>query len=431
MTTRRASWRTAACVDALVVGGGHNGLAMSHALSQRSIDHVVIERGDVGQAWRSERWDSMRLLTPNWMSRLPEHAYDGDDPDGYMSAAEVAGFLSAYATKFAAPVLNHTSVLRVEPARGGYHVVTDRGDWHCRALVLAGGAFNTPVVPRVAAALPATVTQLTARDYRHPGQLGNGGVLVVGASATGLQLAQEIHASGRPVTLAVGEHVRMPRTFRGRDVQWWMQATGLLDQRIEEMDDPGRARRLPSPQLVGTPERVTLDLNALRQLGVTLVGRLVGVRDGKAQFSGSLRNVCALADLKMNRLLDAFDDWARSHGVAADGRDGRLAATLVDQPPRLGAAFGSDIRTVVWATGFRPDHSWLDLPALFDRHGNLLHDRGVVAPGMVVLGLPFLRRRKSSFIHGAEDDVRDLVAHLADHLDRTARTGVGLSLAAA
>ena len=429
--TRRTAWRTAACVDVVVVGGGHNGLAMSHALSRRSIDHVVIERGAVGQAWRSERWDSMRLLTPNWMSRLPGHAYDGDDPDGYMSAADVADFLSGYAARFAAPVLSHTSVQRVEPARDGYRVVTDRGDWQCRALVLASGAFSTPVLPRVAAALPATVAQVTARDYRHPGQLGDGGVLVVGASATGLQLAQEIHASGRPVTLAVGEHVRMPRTYRGRDVQWWMLAAGLLDQRIEEMDDPQRARRLPSPQLVGTRERATLDLNALRRQGVTLVGRLVGVRDGRAQFSGSLRNVCALADLKVNRLLDAFDDWARAHGIALDGHAERLAATVVDEPPKLGAALGSDIRTVVWATGSRADHSWLDLPTLFDRHGNLLHDRGVVAPGLVVLGLPFLRRRKSSFIHGAEDDVRELLAHVIEQLEHTARAGAGRSLATA
>jgi putative flavoprotein involved in K+ transport len=214
----------------------------------------------------------------------------------------------------------------------------------------------------------------------------------------------------------------MPRTYRGRDIQWWMLAAGLLDQRIEEMDDPERARRLPSPQLVGTAERATLDLNALRQQGVAIVGRLVGIRDGKAQFSGSLRNACALADLKMNRLLDRFDEWAQSSGIDADVASvARHAATEVDASPQLGLDLASNIRTIVWATGLRPDHSWLHVP-VFDRRGNLRHDRGVVdAPGLYVLGLPFLRRRKSSFIHGAEDDVRELVEELADHLDRTAR----------
>jgi len=265
--------------------------------------------------------------------------------------------------------------------------------------------------------------QCSAQSYRNPAQLPEGGVLVVGGSATGVQLAQEIRRSGRPVTLAVGEHVRLPRVYRGRDIQWWMHAAGVLDQRIEDADGPERARRVPSPQLVGTPERATLDLNALRAEGVEVVGRLMGIRPGgQAQFSGSLRNVCALADLKMNRLLDAIDTWARQSGLdGAVGPVERFAPTDVGASPRLGLALGRDARTLVWATGFRPDHAWLRVPAL-GRDGALRHDRGVVdAPGLYVLGLPYLRRRKSSFIHGAADDVRELAAHLADHLVRAAR----------
>lgn len=421
MSTHAPTRRGAAAVDVIVVGGGHNGLAMSQALSQRSLEHVVLERGAVAQAWRTERWDSLRLLTPNWMSRLPGHAYDGDDPDGYMSAAELTAFLTGYAARIAAPVHCHTTVLRAVRDGDGYRVSTDRGDWHCRALVLAHGAFARPLLPAWASAVPAAVHQVSAKSYRHPGQLDEGGVLVVGASATGLQLAQEIHASGRPVTLAVGEHVRAPRTYRGRDIQWWMLASGVLDQRIEEQDDPERARRVPSPQLVGTPERATLDLNTLQQQGVRLAGRLMGVREQRALCSGSLRNVCALADLKLNRLLDRFDDWAREQGLDGDvGAPERGAPTAIDAKLPLGVELGREIRTIVWATGFAPDHSWLDMP-VFDRRGRLLHDRGVVAPGLVVLGLPFMRRRKSSFIHGAEDDVRELAAHIAAHLDATAR----------
>jgi putative flavoprotein involved in K+ transport len=411
----------AARADVVVVGAGHNGLAMSHELARRGIDHVVFERGEVGQAWRSERWDSLRLLTPNWLCRLPGHRYDGDDPDGYMSAGEVAAFVRDYARRIAAPVLTHTPVTRVAAEEGGgYRVCTPRGDWHGRAVVLASGAFGVPLLPRVAELVPREVLQLTAHAYRNPHQLPDGGVLVVGGSATGVQLAQEIRRSGRPVTLAVGEHVRLPRVYRGRDIQHWMLAIGALDQRIEEVDDPVRARRVPSPQLAGTPERATLDLNALRAEGVEIVGRLAGIRDGKAQFSGSLRNVCALADLKMNRLLDAIDEWIAQHlPPTVAGAVERPAPTVVDAAPRLGLTLGRQVLSVLWATGFRADHSWLDVP-VFDRKGALKHDRGVVeAPGLYVLGLPFLRKRKSSFMHGAEDDVRELGAHLADHLERT------------
>src|SRR5579871_127223 len=210
----------AGAVDVVVIGAGHAGLAMSHILSRRAIEHVVLERSGIANSWRTERWNSLRLLTPNWMTRLPGRAYSGSDPDGYMTAGEVADFITDYAARTSAPVLTDTVVTRVVQDGGCYRVATERGDWRCRAVVLATGAFNIPIVPQVAEAVPASVQQLTARDYREPGQLAQGGVLVVGGSATGLQLAQEIQRSGRPVTLATGEHVRMPRVYRGRDIQW-------------------------------------------------------------------------------------------------------------------------------------------------------------------------------------------------------------------
>lgn len=417
-----AAGRPRPVVDVVVIGGGHNGLAMSQALAQRGVDHLVIERGEVGHAWRTERWDSLRLLTPNWMCRLPGQAYDGADADGYMHATELAGFLQRYAARLQAPVMAHTTVQRVAACDGGYEVHTDRGQWRCRAVVLASGACSRPVVPRLADGLPGSVVQRTARDYRRPADLPPGGVLVVGASATGLQLALELQRSGRQVLLATGEHVRLPRLYRGRDVQWWLLHSGVLDQRIEFMDDPQRARRLPSPQLVGSETRETLDLNAVQRLGVEVCGRLAGLRGGRALFSGALRHVCTLADLKMNRLLDTFDAWAAAQGLAGEvGAPQRFDATTLAASPRLGAELGSEVRSILWATGYCPDFGWLDLP-VFDRHGELRHDRGIVdAPGVYVLGLPFLRRRKSSFIHGAEDDVREIAAHLSGHLDRVAR----------
>jgi len=242
--------------------------------------------------------------------------------------------------------------------------------------------------------------------------------MVVGASATGLQFADEIQRSGRPVTLAVGEHVRMPRVYRGLDIQWWMDAAGVLDERYDEVDDIVRARNVPSPQLVGTPGRLTMDLNSATDQGVKLIGRFAGINGSGAQFSGSLRNVCALADLKMGRLLDTIDEWAMENSMDDQVEDPeRYPAIRVDEAPPLSIDLANGkIRTIIWATGFRPDYSWLDLPVL-NRKGQIRHDGGVVdAPGMYVMGLTFLRRRKSSFIHGAEDDALDLSAHLATYL---------------
>jgi putative flavoprotein involved in K+ transport len=321
----------------------------------------------------------------------------------------------------AAPVRTHTTVTSVKQTDDGYLVATRDGALRCRGVVLASGACNLPNVPALRQALPARIECFTALDYRNPDQLSDGGVLVVGASATGVQLADEIHRSGRRVTLSVGEHVRLPRTYRGRDVLWWMDASGIWNQRYDEIDDLTRARRLPSPQLVGTPERTTLDLNTLGAAGVEIVGRLAAVRDGRALFSGGLRNQFALADLKMDRLLDTFDDWARSHARDADvGPPERFEPTRAPASSRLHLDLGSgEIRSIIWATGFHPDYSWLDVPVV-DRKGHLRHDGGVVdAPGLYAIGLPVLRRRKSTFIHGAEDDARDLIDHLACYLANT------------
>ena len=405
-------------VTTVIIGAGHAGLAMSSCLTERSIDHVVLERGEVANSWRKERWDSLRLLTPNWQSRLPGHGYEGSDPDGFMAVAEVVDFVSSYAQAVDAPVRTNTTVTAVSRTDDGYQVATDGGDWRSRSVVLASGACNIPIVPAVSAEVPRSIECVTPMDYSNPESLPDGGVMVVGASATGLQLAEEIHRSGRPVTLSVGEHVRMPRTYRGRDVLWWMDAAGVWDQRYDEVDDIVRARGVPSPQLVGTPERSTLDLNRLTDVGVKLVGRLAGIRDAKAQFSGGLRNQCALADLKMERLLDTFDEWAdgNGHGVGSEAR-APFEPTRVPEPARLDLDLNSgEITSILWATGFRPDYRWLDVPVL-DRKGRLRHEGGVVeAPGLYALGLPFLRRRKSSFINGAEDDARDLSSHLSTYL---------------
>jgi putative flavoprotein involved in K+ transport len=414
---------TANHVDVVVIGGGQAGLAMSRCLTDRGVTHVVLEKATTANTWKTERWDSLRLLTPNWLCRLPGFAYDGDDPDGYMTAAEVAAFLERYERSFDAPVVRGAAVDRVAVAPGGYVVSTSIGTWRARAVVLATGAASTPRVPAVADAFPDHVDHVVTTRYRNPDQLSDRGVLVVGASASGLQLADEIARSGRQVTVAVGDHVRLPRTYRGMDIHWWMDTIGQLDERYDEVEDIRRQRRLPSLQLVGTPERRDLDLNAVSSIGVRLVGRLVAADQRRAQFSGSLANFCASADLKERRLLDRIDEHVAEHGLDAEF-DAPTRPDPTDPGPSPLELDLGDVGTVVWATGFRPQYPWLDasLHGVLDRKGTLVHEGGILpAPGMYVLGLTFMRRRKSSFLDGVGPDALELTEHLVGYL---AATGV-------
>jgi putative flavoprotein involved in K+ transport len=402
----------------LIIGAGQAGLAMSRHLTTLAIDHVLIERGQVANSWRTERWDSLRLLTPNWQSRLPGYHYSGDAPHGFRTMAQTIDFLDDYARDIAAPVETETSVTSVEPLDTGYRVRTGQGDWSCRTLVLASGACNIASTPRLAQELSAAIVSMTPMEYRNPDQLPRGGVLVVGASASGVQIAQELQRSGRPVTLAVGEHVRVPRSYRGADIQWWMDVCGILDRRIDQVDDMRRARSVPSLQLIGGDAHDTIDLNSLQALGVTIAGRAMAAVDARVQFSGGLANACALADLKLHRLLDEIDHWIEVMGLGGSaGPAWRPEPTAVPSDPLLTLDLhAAGIRTVIWATGYRPDYRWLHVPVLTPR-GELRHDRGVVdAPGLYALGLPFLRTRKSSLIDGVGDDAEALAGHLSRFL---------------
>jgi putative flavoprotein involved in K+ transport len=406
------------CVTAVVIGGGQCGLASSQQLTQQGIDHVVLERGEIANSWLTERWDSLQLLTPNWQTRLPGYHYRGDDPDGFMSMPEVATFIKSYSEFCSAPVHTGTRVSAVESAEDGYVVRTDRGNWRCKAVVLASGPYNIPVVPGISEAIPAKIDQLNPHQYRNPDQLHTGGVLVVGASATGMQMAREIQQSGRQVTVAVSEHLRMPRSYRGRDIEYWMHATGLLDESYHEVDDIERLRNLPSPQLIGHPDHINLDINSLGEHGVKFVGRLVGIQGSHAQFSGSLTNAVKMADLKQQRFLASIDEWINACGNGIKpATECSPEPTYLDGSPRLSIDLNNgEIATVIWATGFRPDYSWLNVPVL-DRRGRICHEGGITAaPGLYAMGLPFMRKRKSSFIFGAGDDAGHICAHLAEFI---------------
>jgi putative flavoprotein involved in K+ transport len=404
-------------IPALVIGAGQAGLAMSRCLTRHGIDHVVLERGRVAERWRSERWDSLRLLTPNWMSRLPDWRYRGDDPDGFMRAAEYVDYLSAYAA--AAPVLTGTAVRAVRPTNDGYRVETAGGTWLAGAVVIATGHCDTPAVPAMARNLPEDVVQVSPSAYRNPGQLPPGGVLVVGASATGAQIAEELQLAGRQVTLAVGRHSRVPRRYRGRDIWHWLDASGVLDDRWDRVGDIDRARRQPSFQLVGRPEPRNLDLGTLRDCGVRLAGHVAGIEAGHVRFHNDLDESAGEAQATLERLLARLDGCADAAGAPRD--PDAMRPIIVPRAPVSLDLVGEGVRSVVWATGYRRDYGWMQVPVI-GADGEIVHDGGVTpAPGLYVLGLRFMRRRRSNFIDGVGQDAEELSAHLAAWLSQCRR----------
>ena len=399
--------------DTIIIGGGQAGLAMSRCLTVRGIDHVVLERGRVAQRWRTERWNSLRLLSPRWQMRLPGFRYEGLDPHGFMTMPEVIAYFERYADSFDAPVQSATTVLSVRKTDGGYRVQTDRGEWQTPNVVIATGHCDTPIVPKAAQHLSPWIHQVVPSDYRSADELPDGGVLVVGASASGIQLGLEIHRSGRPVTVAVGRHTRMPRRYRGRDISWWLECSGILAEGADETFDLQSARRQPSLQLVGTPDHQTIDLGVLQGEGVKLVGRLetAGVR--RVRFRTDLQRTMMAAERKLDRVLgriDAFIEETRMGAAPPDRRPSIQVGTSLREIDIKDAG----IRTVVWATGYRRRYPWLKVPVL-DIRGELLHRDGITpSVGLYVLGLNFLRRRNSSFIDGVGHDAQALADDIAD-----------------
>jgi len=407
--------------EAIIIGGGQAGLAMSRCLSDRAIDHVVLEKGRVAERWRSERWDSLRLLTPNWQSRLPGWRFQGPDPDGYMTMPEVVDFLDDYAQSFAAPLEEGSTVVSVEPAAGGYQVTTDRRVCGAPVVVVATGHCDVPFMPDLGGRLPADILQQVPSRYRNPDQLPDGGVLVVGASSSGVQLADEIHRSGRPVTLAVGRHLRLPRRYRGKDILWWLDALGSFKETVDHVFDVEVSRRQPSLQLVGRPDHGTLDLAVLQAQGVRLAGRAVAVDGSRLLFEDDLVASTVAADAKLAQLLARIDAFAERSGPGeAIGTAEPFvpfwpAAAATPAPTALDLR-ASGIRTVLWATGYRRRYPWLKVPIL-DGQGEIRHQGGVTpAPGLYVIGLQFLRRRDSSFIDGVGGDALFLARHIEGHL---------------
>jgi putative flavoprotein involved in K+ transport len=404
--------------DTVVIGAGHAGLAVSHELTRAGRDHVVLDRGRVAERWRSERWDSLRLLTPNWMTRLPGWQYSGPDAEGYMAARELVAHLEAYAASFDAPVFTGTTVLSVTAASPGYRVVTDQGTWAARHVVVATGPWGRPRVPASIDTSAGDLQLTTASRYRNPAALPDGGVLVVGASSSGVQIADELARAGRRVVLAVGRHTRMPRRYRGMDIFWWLERTGRLARTIDEVRDPQAARNEPSLQLVGRnePDRFgeTLDLAALASQGVRVTGRLRGIDAGIASFADNLQASVAESDLRLHRFLDAVDQYVDRAGLRSEvWAATRPRPFVADETPARLDLRAEGIGTVLLATGYRPHHPWLHVP-VHAPDGTIRQRRGVTdAPGLYVVGQRFQHRRDSGFIDGARHDADHVVAHLS------------------
>ena len=394
-------------VETIIIGAGQAGLALSHYLALAGHGHVVLERGRVGERWRSERWDSLTLLTPNWLNRLPG-APPLPYPDGYLDREGVIAHLERYAAT--APVREGTTVRRVRPTVHGYHVATDRGDWHARSVVIATGDCDVPRIPAAAAAAPPWLAQLHASRYRRPDELPEGGVLVVGAGPTGQQLADELRRSGRHVVLAVGRHARMPRTYRGRDIFAWLHDAGQLDVHADEVPNLAAARRAPSFPVSGAAGGSSLGLDHLAALGVVVTGRLTGFTDRQALFGSDVERELRDADRRLRRALAHIDTHIERTAAAAAPAETPAPVSLGPGPARV--ELGRDVRTVLWATGYKRSYPWLEVPVL-DATGELLHRDGVPpAPGLFALGLRFQRTRKSHFLGGVGDDATRIAEHI-------------------
>lgn len=402
-------------IDTVVIGAGHAGLATSRALRDAGREHVVLERGDIGDSWRRARWDSLTLLTPAWMSRIPGWIPTGD-PDAFLTAREFVAGLRDYAAAVQAPVLPRTQVVDVRQVDAGphrYRVTADAGTWLARDVVLATGPGSHPVVPEPVADLAAGLEVVSAAAYRSPTALRPGGVLVIGASASGVQIADELTRAGRRVLVASGRHTRVPRRYRGMDIYWWLQRTGRLDRRIEDVPDPRAARRETSLQIVGRDPVRAVDLAALTQHGVEVLGRWIGADGARVRFADDLTASCADAHRRMSRLLAAIDTHIAESGLESEVLPADPPTPFVPSAARTEVDLRAEgVTSVILATGYRTHVPWLRVPVL-DADGGIRQRRGVTpAPGLFTVGQRFQTVRSSGLIAGAGHDVADVVAHL-------------------
>ena len=407
--------------DALVIGAGQGGLAVSYFLARAGIEHLVLERSSIASSWREHRWDSFCTVTPNWSIRLPGAEYAGDDPDGFLGRDELVRHFEAWAGSFDAPVRCGIEARAVRRAAGGFEVATNEGAFRARNVVVATSTYQNPYVPAASERLPRRLVQLTPHDYKHPGMLPPGAVMVVGSGQTGCQLAEELHEAGREVFLCVGRAGRLPRRWRGRDCIEWQRDMGYLDRTPDLLESPA-ARFRGDPHLTGRNGGYTLSLHDFHRRGIRLLGRLADCEGERARFDGGLHAEMRFADEFCNRIVAQFERHICERGIDAPAPN---AAELAGGPPEDGGLpdvvseldlAAANVVAVVWATGYRYDFSWIEAPVL-DGAGYPKAPGGVSAcPGLYFVGLNWMTWRKSGILYGVGDDARSVAEHLRARL---------------
>jgi putative flavoprotein involved in K+ transport len=401
-------------IDTVVIGAGQAGLNVSRALQMADIDHVVLERGRIGDTWARQRWDSFRLNTPNWANGLLGWDYDGPDPDGFMPAAELRDRMIAFAERFELPVHEQVAVTRVSRRDGGFEVQTSDVDLlRCRNVVVCSGAENVPLTPAIADRMRG-VAHLHAAAYRRPDQLADGGVLVIGGGQTGGQLADELAAAGRDTYLSTSDVGSVPRRYRGRDIAGWMLETGVVYTPVESLDDPSM-KYSTQPLMTGVGGGYTVTLHSLARRGVTLLGRLRGADGTRLRFDDDLadhaaKSLSSVADVCAN--IDRFIEGTGIEAPAAEPDDGVLVAPGITDMCRILELDLHERRigTVLWATGFRGDFDYLDVGLVTDDHGIPAHRNGSSdVEGLWFCGFPWMRIQSSGLIYGSGIDAKAVV----------------------
>jgi putative flavoprotein involved in K+ transport len=401
-------------IDTIIIGAGQGGLATSYYLKKQGREHLILEQADqAGPAWRDGRWDSFTLVTPNWTFRLPGAEYSGAHRDGFLSRDEVVAIFAGYAEKFGLPLRTNTQVRSVEAGAGGGFIVRTSDAVHeaCN-VVVATGLFQAPKVPAFASRVPSGIMQLHSGSYRNPSQLPEGGVLVVGSSQSGCQIAQEIHQSGRPVTLCVSGAGRIPRRYRGKDIMEWAALLGISERTVDTLTSP-KEKFAANPHMAGKSDGGSINLHQFARDGIRLVGRLQDVRDDKALLAQDLHDNLAKADRFEAGMLQNIDAYIARAGLdlPAEPMPQLKDGYALPSTSELDLA-ASGIRSIIWAIGYRFDFSMVKFP-VFDADGYPVQERGVTRqPGLYFVGLPWLHKQKSGLLGGVGEDA----AYIADHL---------------
>ncbi len=402
-------------VDTVVIGGGQAGLAMSAVLTRHGREHVVLERGHVGERWRTERWDSLRFQFPNWSLELPGYAYSGDDPDGFADSAEIGRIITDYAKTTNAPVRDETEVIALDERddRHGFVVTTSGGVLEAQRVVLATGPFHRPLIPDLARGIPSSVYQTDPTRYRNPAELPAGAVLVVGSGASGSQIADELHHAGRRVYLSVSSHRRAPRRFAGKDLYWWLERANRFAQTADSLPS---GEWPPGLLVTGVNGGYDLDIRRLAAAGVEVVGRVIGAAGGGVAFDASVNDVLNASDQAYAGFMTLVRGLAKTHlGDDLQASDEEIVGPVTDIEFVDSIDLDrQNVGTVIWATGYTYDYHWVRVP-VFDARGRPLQRRGVTdRPGLYFLGLHWMHTFKSGLFSGVGTDAE----YLAEHMSR-------------